>query len=212
VKQFDKNQTTDAEFRIAPGKTVKIPLMQRTDEDAEYLYAENKDLQMLSMPYEHTTGRKLSMIVLLPKADNLTTTEASLSADTLSVLHQSATSRRVMVYFPKFTLKTRYSLPDTLGAMGMPTAFTDNADFSGMDGTKNLLISDVIHQAFVDVNEEGTEAAAATAVVMRQAVAPANQEPVPVFRADHPFIFLIQDDETGAILFMGRVMNPTGSQ
>jgi serpin B len=212
VKQFDKNQTTDAEFRIAPGKTVKIPLMQRTDEDAEYLYAENKDLQMLSMPYDHTTGRKLSMIVLLPKTDNLTTTEASLSADTLSVLQQSATSRRVMVYLPKFTLKTRYSLPDTLGAMGMPTAFTDNADFSGMDGTKNLLISDVIHQAFVDVNEEGTEAAAATAVVMRLAVAPANPEPVPVFRADHPFIFLIHDDETGAILFMGRVIDPTGSQ
>jgi serpin B len=212
MKQFDKNQTTDAEFRMAPGITVKIPMMQRTDEDAEYQYAENNDLQMLSMPYEHTTGKKLSMVVLLPKADNLSTTEASLSADTLSVLQQSATSRRVMVYFPKFNLKTRYSLPDTLGVMGMPTAFTDNADFSGMDGTKNLLISDVIHQAFVDVNEEGTEAAAATAVVMKLAVAPANPEPVPVFRADHPFIFLIQDDETGAILFMGRVINPTGSQ
>jgi serpin B len=186
--------------------------MERTDEDAIYLYAENGDLQMLSMPYEHTTGKELSMVVLLPKADNLTTTEASLSADTLSVLQQSATSRRVMVYFPKFTLKTKYSLPDMLGAMGMPTAFTGNADFSGMDGTKNLLISDVIHQAFVDVNEEGTEAAAATAVVMKLAAAPANPEPVPVFRADHPFIFLIQDDETGAILFIGRVVNPAGSQ
>jgi serpin B len=164
------------------------------------------------MPYENTTGKKLLMVVLLPKADNLTTTEASLSVDTLSGLQQSATSRRVMVYFPKFTLKTKYSLPDTLGAMGMPTAFTDNADFSGMDGTKNLLISDVIHQTFVDVNEEGTEAAAATAVVMRPAAAHANPEPVPVFRADHPFIFLIQDDETGAILFMGRVINPTGAQ
>jgi serpin B len=211
VKRFDKNQTTDAEFRMAPGKTVKIPLMQRTDEDAEYLYAENKDLQMLSMPYENTTGKKLSMIVLLPKADSLSMTEDSLSIETLSVLQQSATSRRVMVYFPKFTLETKYSLPDTLGAMGMPTAFTDRADFSGMDGTKNLLINDVIHQAFVDVNEEGTEAAAATGVVMRLAVAPVNPEPVPVFRADHPFIFIIQDDETGAILFMGRVINPTGS-
>jgi serpin B len=212
VKQFDKNKTTDADFRTAPGKTVKVPMMERTDEDAIYLYAENGDLQMLSMPYEHTTGKELSMVVLLPKADNLTTTEASLSADTLSVLQQSATSRRVMVYFPKFTLKTKYSLPDMLGAMGMPTAFTGNADFSGMDGTKNLLISDVIHQAFVDVNEEGTEAAAATAVVMKLAAAPANPEPVPVFRADHPFIFLIQDDETGAILFIGRVVNPAGSQ
>jgi serpin B len=117
-----------------------------------------------------------------------------------------------MVYFPKFTLETHYSLPGTLGAMGMPTAFTGNADFSGMDGTKNLLISDVIHQAFVDVNEEGTEAAAATAVVMKLAAAPVNPDPVPVFRADHPFIFLVQDDETGSILFMGRVVNPAGSQ
>jgi len=211
VKQFDKNKTADADFRTDSGQTVKVPMMQRTDEDAVYLYAENNDLQMLSMPYEHTTGKELSMVVLLPRADNLTATEASLSADTLSALERSATSRRVMVYFPKYTLKTRYSLPGTLGAMGMPTAFTGNADFSGMDGTKNLLISDVIHQAFVDVNEEGTEAAAATAVVMRMMAAPKNPEPVPVFRADHPFIFLIQDDETGSILFMGRVVNPTGS-
>jgi serpin B len=187
-------------------------MMQRTDEDAVYLYAENNDLQMLSMPYENTTGKKLSMIVLLPKRDNLTAAEASLSTDTLSALQQSAVSRRVMVYYPKFTLKTSYSLPDALGAMGMPTAFTRNADFSGMDGTKNLYISDVIHQAFVDVNEEGTEAAAATAVIMKMAAAPGNPEPVPVFRADHPFVFLIQDDETGAILFMGRVVNPAGSQ
>lgn len=210
VKQFDKNKTADADFRIVPGKTVKVPMMQRTDEDAVYLYAENKDLQMLSMAYEHTTGKELSLVLLLPKADNLTTTEDSLSADTLSALQQSATFRRVMVYFPKYTLETKYSLPDTLGAMGMPTAFTGNADFSGMDGTKNLFIGDVIHQAFVDVNEEGTEAAAATAVVMRQNAPPANPEPVPVFRADHPFIFIIQDDETGAILFMGRLVNPAG--
>jgi serpin B len=212
VKQFDKNMTEDTDFRTAPGKTVQVPMMQRTDEDAVYLYAENNDLQMLSMPYENTTGKKLSMIVLLPKRDNLTAAEASLSTDTLSALQQSAVSRRVMVYYPKFTLKTSYSLPDALGAMGMPTAFTRNADFSGMDGTKNLYISDVIHQAFVDVNEEGTEAAAATAVIMKMAAAPGNPEPVPVFRADHPFVFLIQDDETGAILFMGRVVNPAGSQ
>lgn len=212
VKQFDKNKTADAEFRTAPGKTVTVPMMQRTDEGAVYLYADNSDLQMLSMPYEHTTGKALSMVILLPREDSLTTTEASLNTDTLSALKQSATPRRVMVYFPKYTLDTKYSLPDTLGAMGMPTAFTGNADFSGMDGTKDLLISDVIHQAFVDVNEEGTEAAAATAVVMKLAAAPANPEPVPVFRADHPFIFLIQDDETGSILFMGRVVNPAGSQ
>lgn len=211
VKEFDKNKTADAEFRIAPGNTVVVPMMQRTDEDAVYLYAENSDLQMLSMPYEHTTGKELSMVVFLPKADNLTKPEDSMNSEAFSALQQTATSRRVMVYFPKYTMKTKYSLPDTLGAMGMPTAFTSNADFSGMDGTKNLFISDVIHQAFVDVNEEGTEAAAATAVVMKLAAAPGGSDPVPVFRADHPFIFLIQDNETGSILFLGRVVNPAGS-
>jgi len=212
VKQFDKNKTADAEFRTAPGKVVMVSMMQRTDEDAIYLYMENNNLQMLSMPYEHTTGKKLSMVVLLPKEDSLTKTEASLNAEELYALMQSAESRQVKVYFPKYTLKTKYErLGRTLAAMGMPTAFSDNADFSGMDGTKSLFISDVIHQAFVDVNEEGTEAAAATAVVMKLAAAPVSQEPVPVFRANHPFIFIIRDDERGAILFMGRVVNPTSS-
>jgi serpin B len=211
VKQFDKNKTTDADFRTGSGKTVQVPMMQRTDEDAVYLYADSADLQMLSMPYEHSTGSQLSMIVLLPRADNLTAAEASLSTGTLSALQQSAESRRVMVYFPRYTLKTKYSLPDTLGSMGMPTAFTGNADFSAMDGTKDLFISDVIHQAFVDINENGTEAAAATAVVMKLAAAPVEREDVPVFRADHPFIFLIRDDKTGTILFMGRVTDPAGT-
>ena len=211
VKQFDRNRTTDMDFRTGAGTTVKVPMMQRTDEGSVYLYAENNNLQMLSIPYDHSTGRNLSMVILLPKIDALTETEASLNAGSLAALQQSAGTRRVMVYFPKFTLNTRYSLPAVLSAMGMPTAFTPSADFSGMDGTKNLLISDVIHQAFVEVNEEGTEAAAATAVVMKLAAAPVNPEPVPVFRADHPFIFIIQDDETGAILFMGRVVNPAGT-
>ena len=212
VMQFDKNKTSDAEFRTAPGKVVMVPMMQRTDEDAIYLYTENSDLQMLSMPYEHTTGKKLSMVILLPKEDSLIKTEVSLNVEALSSLMQSAESRQVKVYFPKYTLKTKYDrLGRTLAAMGMPTAFTGKADFSGMDGTTSLLISDVIHQAFVDVNEEGTEAAAATAVVMKLAAAPANPDPIPVFRADHPFIFLIQDDETGSVLFMGRVVNPTSS-
>ena len=211
VMRFDKTETADADFRMAPGKSVKVPMMQRTDEDAIFLYAENSDLQMLSMPYVHTTSKGLLMIVLLPKSDNLMTTEASLSAGTLSTLQQSAESWRVKVYFPKYTLKTKYSLPKTLGTMGMPTAFTGNADFSGMDGTKNLFVSDVIHQAFVGVNEEGTEAAAAMAVGP-MAYASENPEPVAVFRADHPFIFLILDNETGSILFIGRVVNPGVSQ
>lgn len=94
--------------------------------------------------------------------------------------------------------------------MGMPIAFTGAADFSGMDGTRNLFIDDVIHQAFMDVNEEGTEAAAATAGVMTMS-SMLVEEPVPVFRADHPFIFLIQDNETGNILFLGRMANPVST-
>ncbi|NLD57337.1 MAG: serpin family protein [Methanomicrobiales archaeon] len=208
VKQFDAEKTQNEDFRTASGKTVKVPMMQRTDEDAIYRYAETDDLQLLAMPYEHTGGRQLSMVVLLPKEDSLAPVEASLDADSLPGLLTSAKSRQVMVYFPKFTLETKYDqLGRTLAAMGMPTAFTDHADFSGMDGEKSLFISDVIHQAYVDVNEEGTEAAAATAVVIRQASAPL--EPVPVFRADHPFLFFIVDDESGAILFMGRIADPS---
>jgi len=210
VKQFDTNKTTEEGFRTAAGKTVKIPMMQRTDEDAIYRYAETDDLQLLAMPYEHASGRQLSMVVLLPKGDSLAPVEANLGADSLSDLIRSAKSRQVEVYFPKFKLETKYNqLGLILAAMGMPTAFTDRADFSGMGGKNDLFISDVIHQAYVDVNEEGTEAAAATAVVMRLASAPVKPEPVPVFRADHPFIFIIQDDETGAILFMGRIADPS---
>jgi serpin B len=107
---------------------------------------------------------------------------------------------------PKFTFDTKYlAMETTLAKMGMPTAFTDRADLSGMNGTTSLRISKVIHQAFVDVNEEGTEAAAATAViVVPKSVAPQ----VTMFRADHPFIFVIQDKENGNILFIGRVVNP----
>lgn len=213
VKQFDRNKTADAEFRTAPGKAMTVPMMQRTDEDAVFLYAENSGIQMLSMPYDHTSGKQLSMVILLPKDGTLTGTEASLNSGMLSAMLQSAESRRVMVYLPKFSVKTRYTeMGRTLAAMGMPTAFSAGADFSGMDGRKDLFISDVIHQAYVDVNEEGTEAAAATAVIMKLAAAPADPEPVPVFRADHPFIFLIRDDETGAILFMGRIMNPVTAE
>lgn len=210
ILEFDKNKTTVADFRTAPGKTVRVPMMERTDEKAIYRYTETSDLQMLSMPYEHDTGRQLSMVVLLPKADNLLAAESALDTGTFLALQQSAESKRVKVYFPKYTLKTKYLLSETLPAMGMPTAFSINhANFSGMDSTTDLYIDEVIHQAFVEVNEEGTEAAAATAVVMK--ATGIRPDPVPVFRADHPFIFLIRDDNSGTILFIGRVVNPSSS-
>jgi serpin B len=210
VKQFDRNKTSEENFRIAPDTTVRVRMMQRTDENAVYRYAETGDIQVLEMPYAHGTGKELSMLVILPKGNNLTAAENALDPKILSDIKNSSSSRQVKVYFPKFKLETGYSLPGTLRAMGMRAAFTAAADFSGMDGTKSLFISDVIHKAFVDVNEEGTEAAGATAVVMkRMAVRP--EDSVPVFRADHPFLFLIQDTGTGNILFIGRVVNPAGS-
>ena len=181
-------------------------MMQRTDEDAVFGYAETDSLQVLSMPYASDDEKTLSMLVLLPKAENPDSVEQSLDLETLENLRQSLEPRRVMVCFPKFTMETKYFLPETLAMLGMPTAFTGGADFSGMDGFGGLFISNVIHQAFVEVNEEGTEAAAATAVIMQKSAAPAEE--IPVFKADHSFLFLIQDDETGNILFMGRVANP----
>ena len=112
---------------------------------------------------------------------------------------------RVKLYLPKFKLETKYFMNENLQDMGMKTAF-GGADFSGMTGNKDLFISGVIHQAFIEVNEEGTEAAAATAVIMKTGGPP---DTTPLFYANHPFIFLIQDRDSGNILFMGRVMDPT---
>jgi serpin B len=211
VRQFDANQTQDADFRTASGKTVTVRMMRDTGEDAKYRYAETDDVQYIELPYTHNSGNALSMVVILPKDNAIQTAEAVLDESNLSALQEAAHAQRVMLYLPKFKMETEYRLPDTLSAMGMPTAFTFGAaDFSGMDGTTDLYISDVIHKAFIDVNEEGTEAAAATAVVMRSGSAAPGEGPS-VFRADHPFVFLIQDKETGTILFIGRVADPAGS-
>lgn len=203
VKQFQKDLTRDVDFRTSPDNTVKVSMMERSNEDARFNYAETDNLQILEMPYD---GNKLSMMVLLPKNDDLTTLENGLTLENINSWRNQLEQQRVDVYMPKFTFKTNYLLRDILAGMGMPTAFTSAADFSGMDGTKNLSIQYVIHQAFVDVNEEGTEAAAATGVSMGlTAIAPGQTA---VFRADHPFIFTIQDSTSGNILFIGRVSNP----
>jgi serpin B len=208
-KQFAKEKTAEEDFRVSPSQTVRVPMMRRTDADAEYWYAETDTLQVLGMPYAHKDGKELAMLVFLPKDGDLKSVEQSLTAGKVSELQRALIYKRVMVYIPKFKLETDYLLSETLMDMGMPTAFGGRADFSGMDGTGGLWIDDVFHSAFVDVNEEGTEAAAATATSMTMGMT-FPIEPIPVFRADHPFIFLIQDSDTGNILFMGRVVNPAG--
>ncbi len=216
VKQFDPAETAEEAFRIAQDEIVRVQMMHRTDEDAIYGYTETGTLQVLRMPYAHGNGTELSMLVILPKEDNLTAAEEALDPpEKLDELRGgSLTDRRVRVVFPKFTLETEYSLPKALAAMGgMPTAFSPpDADLSGgMDGTDMLFVSDVVHKAFVDVNEEGgTEAAAATAVIVAGGGA-VGPETAPIFRADHPFVFLIVEKDSGTILFMGgRVVNPEG--
>lgn len=205
--RFDENRTSDANFTTASGDLVTVRMMQKT---ATYGYAENEDLQALKMPYEHESGKELSMLVLLPKENDLQAVEDALDFEKFKEIEDSMSSGNVQLFFPRFKLETKYLLSDTLKKMGMKAPFSDmTADFSGMDGTNNLYIGEAIHKASVEVNEEGTEAAAATAVVVHTAAPPPGYSvPIPVFRADHPFIFLIQDDETGNILFIGRISNP----
>jgi serpin B len=158
-------------------------------------------------------GDDLSMLVLLPsKVDGLGQLEAELTMQSLTSWTENLQNHKVDVFLPKFKMTSKFLLAGTLAALGMSDAFTGQADFSGMDGRKDLLISDVIHKAFVEVNEEGTEAAAATAVVMFGGAAPSNPQPIPVFRVDHPFLFLIRDNRNGSVLFLGRVMDPTQSE
>ena len=203
LKQFDADKTRDMNFRVNPDKSIKVPMMQRTDRKSIFNYTQNEDLQILEMPY---AGEDLSMLILLPLDDDIEALENSFTIEKLTEWKKSLRKRRVKIYIPKFKFKTKYFLNETLSDLGMPTTFTNSADFSGMTGTKDLKIDKVIHQAFIEVNEEGTEAAAATGMGMMPMSKP---PPTPIFKADHPFIFIIQQNETGNILFMGRVNNPT---
>ncbi len=204
AKQFRKDATKDEPFHLAGGNDVKAPLMHRT---GDYGYFEEDAFQGLKLPY---ANNELSMVVLLPKkADGLADLEKALSAEKLDGWMKKFDGDEVIVTLPKFKTTCEFnSMENQLQALGMKDAFTGAADFSGMDGKKDLFITKVVHKAFVDVSEEGTEAAAATAVIMAGS-APGGARPVPVFRADHPFIFLIRHEKTGAILFMGRVTDPT---
>lgn len=203
VLQFDKQQTQNQPFYIASDNPVNVPMMRLTGEKASFKYAETEGVQVLEMPYK---GGKLSMLVILPSSGTFDAVEQALSPEQLKTWRDQMHPQRVDVFFPKFKFETKYGLNGTLAEMGMPTAFSMQADFSGMDGTRNLSIQTVIHQAFVEVNEEGTEAAAATGV----AVGLTSMPQISTFRADRPFLFAIQDTEEGTILFLGRVVDPRG--
>ena len=198
---FDAENTYTTDFELTADDAIQIDMMSEGGSD--YNYTETDDLQIIELQY---TGDDLSMIVVLPKENNVSIAESSLSTDNLAQWKNSLYVEEVDIEIPKFKFEKKYALNDLLKSMGIIDAFIpDVADFSKMDGTNALFISEAIHQSFVEVNEEGTEAAAATAIIMEATAMP--EEPKS-FIADHPFIFLIQHKETGAILFMGRVMNP----
>jgi serpin B len=205
ASQFEKDKTKDAAFTLINGKKIDAAMMNQT---AEYNYMEGDNLQVLELPY---MDNELSMIILLPKeTDGLSRLEKELTAEKLSRWLGEVRKRKVIVSVPKFKQTSQFGLVDVLASMGMTDAFMPSAaDFSGMNGKRDLFISAVIHKAFVEVNEEGTEAAAATGVVI--GITSVGPRQIPVFRADHPFLFLIRDNHSGSILFIGRVMEPKAS-
>lgn len=203
AKPFDEKQTRDEAFHLAGGTTAKAPFMHRA---GRMLHAETDAAQILSLPYQ---GDDLSMVIVLPKnKTGLSAVEQALTAGQIATWISALRQVQVELSLPRFKSTATFSLKDTLIAMGMTDAFSGTADFSGMEPKRELRIGAVLHKAFVEVNEKGTEAAAATAVVM-QRIAMARPEPPVVFRADHPFLYLIRENKTGAILFMGRLADPT---
>ncbi len=197
---FPEDVTEDGSFYLLDGGEVTVPMMRQTE---SFGYAEGDGYQAVELLYD---GGELSMVILLPQAGNFEAFEDSLDAQQVDGIIGGLEGRQVALAMPKFEFESEFSLRGTLSAMGMPIAFSGDADFSGMTGNRDLFIADVIHKAFVSVDEAGTEAAAATAVVMELTAVPG--EPVEV-TIDRPFIFLIRDIETGAILFVGRVLNPS---
>ena len=197
---FEESNTRDGTFYLLDGGEVTVPMMHQTE---EFGYAEGDGYQVVELPYD---GGELAMIILLPRLGRFEDFESSLDSQQVAAMIPDLEHRQVILTMPKFEFESEFSLKKTLATMGMPVAFSDGADFSGMTGGRELLISDVIHKAFVSVDEAGTEAAAATAVIMRATALPVGG-PVEV-SLDRPFLFFIRDISTGSILFVGRVANP----
>jgi len=211
---FSKELTQEQDFHVSAGVRASVPMMCLHDHSG---YVHGDGFQAVDLPYRDSD---LSMLVVVPdKRDGLARVESRLSDEVVADAVRSLRRSDLTLYVPRFTFKGEpVRMNEVLAGMGMPVAFERGlADFSGIDGRRppdeeSLYISSVIHQAFVEVNERGTEAAAATAMIVPGA-APFSrwQRPIPVVRADHPFAFVIRDRPSGAILFIGRVTDPRAS-
>ncbi|MFP4006287.1 MAG: serpin family protein [Candidatus Hadarchaeia archaeon] len=196
---FEESDTAKGTFTLLNGEVLEADMMSQTE---TLQYAEGEDYQVVELPYQ---GRNdMSMLLIKPDMDRFSEFDRNLDRAVLDEIVDELGNRSVSLKMPKFEYEHELGLGDTLSDMGMPVAFGPDADFSGMTGDRSLYIDDVLHKAFVSVDEKGTEAAAATAVIMREVSAPKPAE----IALDSPFIFLIRDRDTETILFIGRVMNP----
>lgn len=195
---FEEEQTRNSSFHLLGGGQISVPMMSQSK---MLPYAEGEGYQAVALPY---VGGEMAMVILLPGVGQFEWFEDCLSSELLSDILQDIEMREVAITMPKFEYESSFMLRDALIEMGMPSAFGD-ADFSGMTGTRELFISEVAHKAFISVDEEGTEAAAATAVIMSLTAAPA---PAVEVKIDRPFIYMIRDLQTGTVLFVGRILNP----
>lgn len=200
LKEFDKKNTKEEDFIISENKKVKVNMMRMEKEI--FNYYEDKKIQVLEMPYD---GEEISMFIFLPKNFEIDSIDEYINYEKFKEIRESMKKEEIDIYIPKFKMETKCSLNTYLQNMGIKDAFSDTeADFSGITGKRELYISHALHKAFIEVNEEGTEATAATGIVMELKAVIKRK----IFRADHPFIFLIYDKKTENIIFFGRIINP----
>lgn len=205
MNQFSEGRTEEADFHVSAAEKLKVQMMNNTN---SFEYAELDGAQVLRLPYRQGA---FSMLLILPKEKNeLKALERKMTLETINHYRAELTDRRVDVFLPKFKVEQTFDLIPALSELGVKSAFNPaSANFSGISGNRDLFIDTAIHKAFIEVDENGTEAAAATAIAMRLTAArPSEPSDVAVFRADHPFIYIIQDDASGAILFMGKLAKP----
>lgn len=201
AEQFAPDQTNDAPFYLPSDEPTTVPMMFQ---EHRYPYLNLPELQVLELPY---AGRELVMTVLLPSREaGLATLEAKMTDAWLRDLFDALRPTKVQIWLPRFKMETKYDLAPPMQQLEMRLPFSDKANFSGMNGERNLFLSAAVHKAYVDVNEEGTEAAAATGISV--GITAVQLDPIQ-FRADHPFVFLIRHRPSGAILFIGRLDNPS---
>jgi len=200
MNQFDPTKTAQGTFTLADGSTAEVPMMHAQRSMQAFM---DEKLAAVELPY---VGGMFSMVLVMPAQGSLAEFEASLNGDRLNEILGSLSTASVNLSMPKFKLESSFGLGEAMKNLGMTDAFTPGAaDFSGMESTRSLYISDLLHKAYVDVNEEGTEAAAATTVVVGMTSMPAESYEISF---DHPFLFFIRDIQTNTILFMGRLADP----